>query len=198
MDDAPNDVERFENPQTKAEALPDFRDLDFEPVADGFRAYTVITTLIYWVPVVAAATAINLIPPLPAAIGILAPVAALVVAIGVGVFRWADAGRRGWAVRQHDLSAREGVYWRSVTTLPYARIQHVETSSGPVERWRGLARLKLFTAGGMTADLTLIGLAAVDADRLREHLAEQIRLRDALSVEQETPDSTAGEMSERD
>ena len=33
----------------------------------------------------------------------------------------------------------------------------------------------------MTADLTLIGLRAEAADTLREHLAEQIRLRDALA-----------------
>lgn len=189
MDDVVNDADGFENPQTPADALPDFRELGFEPVSEGFRGYTVITTLIYWGPIVAAAAALNLIPALPTAVGILAPVGALVLAIGVGVYRWADAGRRGWALRQHDLSAREGIYWRSVTTLPFARIQHVETSSGPVERWRGLARLKLFTAGGMTADLTLIGLAAADADRLREHLAEQIRLRDALPADGEEIDS---------
>ena len=85
------------------------------------------------------------------------------------------------ALRDHDIAAQEGIFWRKATLLPFARIQHVETSSGPVERSRGLARLKLFTAGGMTSDLDIIGLDAGTADTLREHLAEQIRLRDALA-----------------
>jgi membrane protein YdbS with pleckstrin-like domain len=137
------------------------------------------------VPALLGATAINLLPKVTLLPGLLTPGAVALVTLLVGVYRWADAGQRGWAVREHDLSAREGIYWRSVTTLPYARIQHVETTSGPIERWRGLARLKLFTAGGMTADLTLIGLEAEAADTLREHLAEQIRLRDAREGESE-------------
>jgi len=180
MQDALSDAGTFRNPQTPADALPDYRELEFEPVAEGFRGYTLLTTLIYWLPIFTIASAMNLIPGLPAVVGILLPAGVLSMALLIGVYRWADAGHRGWAVRAHDIVAREGIYWRAVTILPFARIQHVETSSGPLERWRGLSRLKLFTAGGMTADLTLLGLAAGTADNLREHLAEQIRLRDAL------------------
>ncbi len=181
MDDALHDADAFDNLQVPLAALPDYRELAFEPVADGFRGYTVITTLIYWLPIAAAGAILNVIPDLPLLAGLLIPGGVLLLALLIGVYRWVDAGHRGWAVRAHDIAAKEGIYWRSVTTLPFARIQHVETSSGPIERWRGLARLKLFTAGGMTADLTLIGLRAEAADTLREHLAEQIRLRDALA-----------------
>lgn len=169
----------FDNPQTQYAALPDYRDLEFEPVAGTFRGYTVITTLIYWAPAVMIGTAINLIPDVTLLPGLLTPLAIGLVALLIGAYRWADAGRRGWALREHDIAAKQGIFWRKVTLLPFARIQHVETSSGPIERWRGLARLKLFTAGGMTSDLDLIGLDAATADTLREHLAEQIRLRDA-------------------
>ncbi|NKI35785.1 PH domain-containing protein [Wenzhouxiangella sp. XN79A] len=181
MDDALHETDAFENPQTPREALPDYRELEFEPVAERFRGYTVITTLLYWLPFVLVGTAMNFLPDLPLLAGLLIPGGVLLLAVLIGIYRWVDAGHRGWAVRAHDIAAKEGIFWRSVTTLPFARIQHVETSSGPVERWRGLARLKLFTAGGITADLTLIGLDAEAADTLREHLAEQIRLRDALA-----------------
>ena len=188
MDHALPDNDAFENSQTPRKALPDYRELEFEPVADGFRGYTVLTTLIYWVPPVVGAAIINAVPDLPMLVGLLLPGGVLALAVLIGIYRWADAGHRGWAVRGHDIAAKEGIYWRSVTTLPFARIQHVETSSGPIERWKGLARLKLFTAGGMTADLTLIGLEADAADTLREHLAEQIRLRDALTVDDDGRD----------
>lgn len=178
-----DDANTLENPQMPRAELPDYRTLEFEPVADGFYLYTVITTLIYWVPFIAIGTLVNLLPDVTLLPGLLTPLFFGLLALMIGAYRWADASHRGWAVRVHDIAAREGVWWRSVTTLPFARIQHAETSSGPIERWKGLARLKLFTAGGSAADLTLIGLDADDADRLREHLAEQIRLRDAEAAE---------------
>ena len=173
--------ESFTNPQQRFDALPDYRDLDFEPVSAAFRGYTVLTTLIYWIPVALIASSVNFIPGITLLPGLLTPVGIGLLALLIGVYRWADAGRRGWALRDHDIAAQEGIFWRKATLLPFARIQHVETSSGPVERSRGLARLKLFTAGGMTSDLDIIGLDAGTADTLREHLAEQIRLRDALA-----------------
>jgi membrane protein YdbS with pleckstrin-like domain len=190
MDHATPDADAFDNPQVPSAALPDYRGLEFEPVAAGFRGYTAITTLSYWLPVVLVGAAMNFLPDLPLLAGLAIPGGLLLLAAVIGVYRWVDAGHRGWAVRAHDIAAREGIFWRSVTILPFARIQHVETSSGPVERSKALARLKLFTAGGTTADLTLIGLDAEAADDLREHLAEQIRLRDAQAVgETESGDS---------
>jgi len=186
-----DDEGRFENPQTPRASLPDYRTLAFEPVADAFRGYTVISTLAIFVPIAVAASAISLVPGIDLLPGLLASLGVIGVGLLVGVYRWIDAGYRGWALRDHDIAAREGVLWRRVTTLPFARIQHAETSSGPLERWRGLARLKLYTAGGMTSDLDLIGLDAATADTLREHLAEQIRLRDAATGSEPAVENTA-------
>ncbi len=179
--------EPFDNRQRRFDSLPDYRDLEFEPIAAGFRGYTVITTLIWWLPVALATSATNFIPAVTLLPGLLAPAGVGLLALLIGTYRWVDAGRRGWALRNHDIAACEGIFWRKVTMLPFARIQHVETSSGPIERWKGLARLKLFTAGGMTSDLDIIGLEAATADTLREHLAEQIRLRDALAESDGSP-----------
>ena len=65
--------------------------------------------------------------------------------------------------------------WRRTIILPFARIQHVETASGPVERLFGLMRVKCFTAGGSSADLAMLGLDAEQARRVRQYLLEQIR-----------------------
>ncbi|MDT8437989.1 MAG: PH domain-containing protein [Wenzhouxiangellaceae bacterium] len=174
----------FENPQTPSEALPDYRALVFEPVAAGFRGYVAVTTLVYWLPPSLFVGLGNLIPGVTLLPGLVGPAIVLLIGLLVGMYRGLDADRRGWALRAHDIAARSGIVWRSITVLPFARIQHVETTSGPLERRRGLARLKLFTAGGSSADLTLIGLDATTADRLREHLAEQIRQRDAGAAEE--------------
>lgn len=177
----------FSNVQVDRAAFPDYREVDFEPVAGNFSRYLGVSTLLYWLPAMCIATAINLLPKVTLLPGMLTPVAVALLGLLVGIYRWIDAGKRGWALREHDLIARSGIVWQSTTTLPFARIQHVETTNGPVERTMRLARLKLFTAGGMTADLVLIGLDSVTADQLREHLAEQIRRRDAV----DEPESTA-------
>lgn len=171
----------FANPMVPLDKVPDYHAAEFESVASSFRRYTLISTLIYTGPLVTAPLVAWAVPFVP-----LAGWKSLVIAGGllipmvlVGVYRWIDAGCRGWALRRHDIIARAGVLWRNVTALPVARIQHVETTHGPLERVHGLARLKLYTAGGLTADLVVIGLERASADRLREYLVEQIRKRDA-------------------
>lgn len=171
----------FANPPVLPDGLPDYRAVAFEPVASRFRRYTLISTLIYVLPLIAAAAVAWIAPFIQlAAWKPFAIAAALMVPLAlVAVYRWVDAGYRGWALRRHDIIACAGVFWRGVTALPVARIQHVETTHGPLERAHGLARLKLYTAGGLTADLVVIGLERENADRLREYLVEQIRKRDA-------------------
>jgi len=171
----------FSNPSVAAENLPDYCNVGFESLAPTFRRYTLVSTLAFAVPVVAAALVLWALPFIPLAGWkiLLIATALSIPLLLVGIFRWIDAGYRGWALRRHDIIARSGVVWRSVTALPVARIQHVETTHGPLERANGLARLKLYTAGGLTADLVVIGLDRDVADQLREYLVEQIRKRDA-------------------
>ncbi len=171
----------FSNPSVVPEDLPDYGDVEFESLAPSFRRYTLVSTLTFAIPVVVAALVVWALPfiPLPGWKILLIAIGLLIPLLLVGIYRWVDAGYRGWALRQHDIIARSGVLWRSITALPVARIQHVETTHGPLERAHRLARLKLYTAGGLTADLVVIGLGRDAADQLREYLVEQIRKRDA-------------------
>lgn len=173
----------FANPLVAPENVPDYRDVEFESLASVFRRYTLVSTLVFALPVVLVALTVRAIALIPLSDWQVWAIAggALTAMTLVGVYRWLDAGYRGWALRRHDIIARSGILWRSVTALPIARIQHVETTHGPLERAHGLARLKLYTAGGLTADLVVIGLERDHADRLREYLVEQIRKRDVES-----------------
>ncbi|HEV2131400.1 MAG TPA: PH domain-containing protein [Longimicrobiaceae bacterium] len=101
-------------------------------------------------------------------------VAAAVAMMGVvEVACWPPIKHRAWsfAVRESDLFVSHGVLWRTTSVFPLARIQHVDTRRGPLERWLGLARLIVYTAGVRGADLEIPGLALADAERLRDHLA---------------------------
>lgn len=175
-----SDSPGFENREIGTDRLPDYNRPELKPVVSAFRRYVVVSTIALWAGPVAVAVLAWSLPLLKhLALGIWPILAVLLIAMLTLAYRWLDAGHRGWAMREHDLIAKSGVLWRSVTVLPVARIQHVETSHGPLERLFGLARVKLFTAGGMTADLDLLGLERETADRLREYLVEQIRLRES-------------------
>jgi membrane protein YdbS with pleckstrin-like domain len=78
--------------------------------------------------------------------------------------------RFAYALRDDDLLVAQGVFFRSITAIPWTRIQHVDTRQGPLERALGLARLQIYTASGMGADGVIPGLATATAEALRDRL----------------------------
>ncbi|MFT4976821.1 MAG: membrane protein YdbS with pleckstrin-like domain [Myxococcota bacterium] len=78
-----------------------------------------------------------------------------------------------YAVREHDLLVQAGVIFRRWSAVPHSRIQHVDTRQGPLERALGLARLQIFTAAGVSADGSIPGLDAEEAERLRDELSQK-------------------------
>jgi membrane protein YdbS with pleckstrin-like domain len=96
--------------------------------------------------------------------------------IGIPVFSWPmiSVPKKGYAVRDKDIVYKSGVFWRSVTTIPFNRIQHVEKSSTPLDRKFSLATLQLFTAGGTGGDLKIHGLSAKTAEKLRNFILNKV------------------------
>lgn len=78
-----------------------------------------------------------------------------------------------YSVREHDLLVQSGVFFRRWSSVPYSRIQHVDTRQGPLERWLGLSRLAVYTAAGMSADGSIPGLAEEEAEALRDALSRR-------------------------
>ena len=98
-----------------------------------------------------------------------------VPAIGIPMLIWPllSYPRMGYSVRDRDILYKSGVLFRSVTAIPYNRIQHVEKDSTPLDRRFRLANLKIFTAGGTGGDLKISGLAADTAERLRGFILDK-------------------------
>ncbi|CAL8896575.1 membrane protein [Kocuria varians] len=78
----------------------------------------------------------------------------------------------GYAEAPTELWLRKGLLFRTVTVVPYGRMQYVEISTGPVLNAFGLASVTLHTASAGT-DAVLPGLPRAEADRLREQLTER-------------------------
>lgn len=109
---------------------------------------------------------------LTAGVGFVAVTLALVIPV-VRYRRW------GYALCERDLWIRQGVWWVTVSVIPYARLQFVDTRSGPLERAFGLTVLVVHTAALGTAG-RLPGLDAQTAEGLRGQLAALESAVDAL------------------
>jgi hypothetical protein len=68
------------------------------------------------------------------------------------------------------LLIKRGVWWRSETYVPRARVQHTDVNQGPIARRYGIAKLKVFTAGTQESEIEVGGLARADALRLRDEM----------------------------
>jgi uncharacterized protein len=68
------------------------------------------------------------------------------------------------------IEIRAGIFWRSVTSVPRSRVQHIDVSQGPMERSHDLSRLVIYTAGTDHSRVELPGLRRAIAFELRNHL----------------------------
>jgi membrane protein YdbS with pleckstrin-like domain len=80
---------------------------------------------------------------------------------------------KGYALRAKDIVYKTGWLWKSITTTPFNRVQHISIDQGPIERQFNLARLKVFTAGGSSSDLSIPGLYLETANELKEFIVRK-------------------------
>ncbi len=75
-----------------------------------------------------------------------------------------------WELDETELVIDRGVVFKLTRIIPRVRIQHVDLSSGPVDRLFNLRQLSIYTAGTREADASIPGLTAERAEELRQAL----------------------------
>jgi len=86
----------------------------------------------------------------------------------------------GWRLDDDGFAYRRGRMWFTETRVPASRVQHLDLRHGPLERRWKLATLVIHTAGSKMSAVSVTGLDAEDAEALRDRLARQIEVDDAL------------------
>lgn len=157
----------FQNPEVALNELPATDDLDWEGLHPLYARSIQVLAMVVLTIIAFAISALWFVPNIP-----LTPFVVLysllVIATVISMLWPAiSVPRRGYVLRDKDILFRKGVFWRSVTAVPFNRIQHVETSNTPLDRKFGLATLQLFTAGGSSGDLKINGLGNDIARQLR-------------------------------
>ena len=84
---------------------------------------------------------------------------------------------RAWSyqVTEDDLHVQNGIWLKTLTIVPFGRVQHIDIVRGPLQRRYGLGSLVLHTAGTRSAAILLPGLEIAEAERIRDHVRARIR-----------------------
>lgn len=140
-------------------------------------ARRVVLALAYLL-VVAGLIALFLIPDVPPVLRGVYVAAAVVVF----VWLWWLIGRRvrsyAYCEREHDLLVTSGILFRRTVIVPYGRMQLVDVTAGPIDRWFGITTVQLHTAAA-TTDATIPGLEPEVAAAVRDSLARKGENRSA-------------------
>ncbi|MDE2764208.1 MAG: PH domain-containing protein [Gemmatimonadota bacterium] len=193
----------FVNPEVPPDALPSAEDLDWQPLHPRFVRRLQTGAILRIAVLAAAAATIHFLaisadagPVIRGVAGLLPATWAVVAVLSAWALIWPMIAvpRRGYVVREKDILHRSGVFWRSVKAVPFNRVQHTKTDSGPLDRRFGLANLSVFPAGA--GGHKIRGLGADTAEELRVYVSARIEAETEIEAEAETeaePDEPADE-----
>ncbi len=105
-------------------------------------------------------------------LGLLMPGVAVLAVAGLSWFWVIPRIVSSWmyAEREQDLLVTHGRLRRSLSVVPYGRMQVIEVSANLIAQRLGIATVKLVTASAST-DATIPGLPVEDAHALRDRLS---------------------------
>ena len=148
------------------DAAPEFRSLD-PRVVRLWRTGSALSTLLWTALAIALFAVIGVPRALWSIVLVLLAVGAISALLVI------PRRYRAWkfVVDPMNVRLRHGVLWRKDSVVPHGRIQHVDTTQGPIERSLGLATVVIYTAGSVGGALSIPGLAHADAEALRDQLA---------------------------
>ena len=170
-------MENF-NPQILEDELPKIENLVFQPLERNYLRVliwaAVIRTLIFgFILLIAYLSNPYDVPEL-----IINLIAIWYVVHVIWTFIKTIQGfnHKAYAIRDKDIIYKTGWLWKSMTTTPFNRVQHITLDQGPIERQFNLARIRVFTAGGAASDLTIPGLKPETAEEIKEFIVKKTQL----------------------
>ncbi|MDH3350654.1 MAG: PH domain-containing protein [Gammaproteobacteria bacterium] len=164
----------FQNPEIALHSLPDMEDLHWQQIHPRYARRLQLERALFVCGIAIATLAAKFLVGIPSDKVFMLWLGLLIVAVPLLVWPVISVPRRGYVIRDKDIVFKSGVIWRSVTAIPFNRVQHVETSNTPLDRKFGLANLQIFTAGGSGGDLRISGLGLDTAEQLRVYILGKV------------------------
>ncbi len=166
---------QFENTQVDIDSLPRSAELNLISMESKYKLVRILAWVILAVILTAAALILivifkneNLIPGLWITAGVY-----FFIMVFSFLITYFGYYQMAYALRERDIFFKRGWIFRKSTIVPFERIQHCEVNRGPIDRYFGLASLKVFTAGGSSSDLSIPGLTEARAHRLKDYITKK-------------------------
>lgn len=169
-------MENFSNSVLIPENLPEIKKETFTVLDKKYLKIIYIRLLIFAFVLVGLFLTFLIVsetsPPLAVIISIGSALVLLIgFSVGISVLEFP---KKGYLLREKDLSYQKGLISYKLTTVPFNRIQHVEVNQGILAKLFHLSAVKIYTAGGTSSDLSIPGLPVDDAQKLKAFLSEEI------------------------
>lgn len=169
-------MDNFSNSVIIPGNLPEIRQELFNSLDKNYLKILLIRTLLFAVVLIGSLVAFLLfsdeIPP-PVVVYIIIAVITILIIFSV-IFSVLGFPRKGYLVREKDISYKRGLITYRQTSVPFNRIQHVEVNQGILAKIFSLSAVKIYTAGGSSSDLSIPGLKTADAQKLKAFLSDKI------------------------
>jgi membrane protein YdbS with pleckstrin-like domain len=169
----------FENMAVDIDQLPAVEQVEFLPVEKKYANVLYVSTTIFFMFVLVALFVLIVVQ-----FGIFSWFSYLLLLLWFVAyllslwFAYASVRQKSYLLRWHDISYREGVFFKSWITIPFSRVQHCEIIKGVIDNMVGLVELRIFTAGGSSSDIVIPGLKPDTAFSLKEHIISKINRQD--------------------
>lgn len=169
-------MEEFTNSIILPEKLPEIDKTTFNPLDRKQLSITYIRIAFIFLVLIAAFVAFLLISEnsVPKSVNILVIsilTALIIISVTISILAFP---RKGYLIREKDISFQRGLIIYKLTTVPFNRIQHVEVIQGFLPKLFKLSAVKIYTAGGNSSDLFISGLPEDVAKSLKAFLSEKI------------------------
>ncbi|MGK0414109.1 MAG: membrane protein YdbS with pleckstrin-like domain [Polaribacter sp.] len=156
--------------------FPDIVEVEFENIDKNYLKVIFINFLLVFVPFLVSLIVLHqLVFPENVNEFIVPIYIAFFVIFGfILAYLAASFTKRKYIVREKDISYKCGLFVKTLTTVPFSRIQHVETDEKPISRIFGLSSLSVFTAGDSSDDLVIKGITKQKALQIKEFITSEI------------------------
>lgn len=169
-------MENFSNSVLIPENLPEIKPETFSSLDKKYKSIIYIRTVILLLIPIGAFISLLFVSEEKLPAELIITVISVIVFLGTCSIAITILGfpKKGYLVREKDISYQKGLITYKLISVPFNRIQHVEINQGILAKIFKLSSVKIFTAGGNASDLSIPGLPVEVAQKLKAFLSDKI------------------------
>lgn len=160
----------FANEQLDLNGLPETDKLVMTPLEPAYKTVRYITAAALGLLMILSGWALAITQAAWGLTGYVGAGLLTLLSLWLMVYNGLSYTYMGYAIREKDITFASGWLWKSMTTVPFNRVQHCDIRQTLLDRKFGLSKLTIYTAGGQNTDLMIPGLLPENAERLKSFI----------------------------